>query len=78
MEADGCVVLEVADAGSHDYRGSCMTDEILRFELTPREFELVCQVLAQRPWVEVNNILQKMVAQANKSRGEEPDKEPQA
>lgn len=33
--------------------------------LSPQELDQVCNALAQRPWVEVNNLLQKIVEQAN-------------
>lgn len=40
--------------------------------LTAQEFDYLCKTLSQRPWVEVNNLLQKIVAQANESQGTGP------
>ena len=40
-----------------------MNEVILK--LDPKEFEYLINVLAQRPFAEVNGLLQKMVQQAN-------------
>jgi len=44
-----------------------MPPEIV-LQLTPQEVDQVCNALAQRPWVEVNNLLQKIVTQGNAQR----------
>jgi hypothetical protein len=37
----------------------------INLKLDPKEFEYLINVLAQRPFAEVNGLLQKMVQQAN-------------
>jgi hypothetical protein len=37
----------------------------IALHLNPKEFEYIINVLAQRPFAEVNGLLQKMVQQAN-------------
>ena len=51
-------------------------DIVLR--LTPQEVDKICSTLAQRPWIEVHTLLQKIVQQAQQvtagqRQGVEPD-----
>ena len=41
-------------------------------KLDPKEFEYIINILAQRPFGEVNNLLQKMVQQANQQVAPQP------
>jgi hypothetical protein len=40
----------------------------MKFEVNEKEFEYVLNVLAQRPFAEVNALLQKLVNQANMTK----------
>lgn len=43
-----------------------MADEIV-LTLTSQEVDKICTALAQRPWIEVNPLLQKIVQQAQQA-----------
>lgn len=39
--------------------------ESINLRLKPQELDYIMQVLQQRPWVEVNGLIQNLVQQAN-------------
>jgi hypothetical protein len=50
----------------------------VNLKLDPKEFEYLINVLAQRPFAEVNALLQKMVQQANSPAPIGPEQAPSA